>query len=128
MENQSSTSKHFLAGLEAERRARRSSPIQNPTTCSSVTVGRPSVGALILGNCPHIDRRDEVNDNLARELRDLRAKYAELKEKYENVLNNSGKELKKQINECREKMNEQVQKAEREAAATVERERRRQQS
>ena len=82
----------------------------------------PSVGVPLLGNRLHDDRRDEVNDGLARELRDLRAKYAELKEKYENVLNNFGKEFKEQINECRDKMNEQVLKAEREAAATVEQE------
>ena len=122
MENQSSTSKHLLAGSEAQRRARRPSHIQNQTTLSSNSVRRPSVGAPLLGNSPHDDRRDEVNDGLARELRDLRAKSAELKEKYENVLNNFGKEFKEQINERREKMNEQVQKAEREAAATVERE------
>ena len=83
----------FLAGSEAQRRARRPSHIQNQSTFSSNTVGRPSVGAPLRGNRPHDDRRDEVNDSLARELRDLRAKYAELKEKYENVLNNFGNEF-----------------------------------
>ena len=95
----------FFAGSEARRRARRPSHIQNQTTFSSNIIGLPSVGAPLLGNRPHDDRRDEVNDGLARELRDLRAKYAELKEKYENVLNNFGKGFKEQINECREKMN-----------------------
>ena len=122
MENQCSTSKHFLAGLETQRRARRPTHIRNQTIFSLNTVGRPSVGGPLLGNCQHDDHRDEVHDGLAKELRDLRAKYAELKEKYENILNNFGNKFKEQINEYREKMNEQVQKADREAATTVERE------